>query len=393
MTQSPPSSRAGGALAGQRVLLVSAFDPSAIGNGSSMRARRWCQALVAVAGAFDAVVVPVVDSDAASAYHRVVLPDDRALVAGAPLLMQPRWRDWMVRADPLPPSASRAPAWMGRDLLARLPWRPDLVVAFKMAVAPMAADLALECQVPLLVDLDDDEATLAAGSGGVHADALERLLHGVGDLAAQLTAASPSDVEALAPRVAAPVMVAPNCVEMPAAATTAGLAGRVLYVANFGYGPNRQSAQWLRREVLPRVHGLQELAVVGADGQTLGFAAPAVTHGRVADLSPFYRDALVVACPVLSGSGTSIKVLEALAHSRAVLTTSVGARGLGLVPDEHAVVCDAPEEFAARLSALLAHPAEAAALGARGHEWARANCSTEVGDAAMAAAAAAALGR
>jgi glycosyltransferase involved in cell wall biosynthesis len=379
-------------LSRSRVLLVSAFDPWAVGNGSSMRARRWCQALGAAAGAFEAVVVPVVETDAASPYHRVALPDDRAVVAGAARLMQARWRDWMVRTAPLPPSASRAPAWMGRELLAQLPWPPDLVVAFKMAVAPLAADLAIECRVPLLVDLDDDEATLEAAAGGVHAEALERLLRGVGDLAAELTVASPADAVALRSRVAAPVRVAPNCVEVPAPPSSAGLAGRALYVANFGYGPNRQSAQWLRREVLPHVRGLEELAVVGAGGDTLGFEAPAVAHGRVAELAPLYRDAAVVVCPVLSGSGTSIKVVEALAHSRAVVTTSIGARGLGLVPDEHAVVCDSPGEFAARLSALLANPAAAAALGARGRAWVQANSSAAVGDAAMVAAASAALG-
>ena len=380
-------------LADQRVLLVSAFDPWAVGNGSSMRARRWCDALQGAAGQFHAVVVPVVASDAASPYPRIELPDDHALVRHAALLMQPRWRDWMVRAAPLPPSAARAPAWMGRGLLGQLPWRPQLVVAFKQAVAPMAADLALECGAPLLVDLDDDEPALAQRAGAADAAALERLTRGVGELAAVVTVASPDDAEAVRGRVAAAVQVVPNCVDVPDPSPPAGVPGRALYVANFGYGPNREAARWLRDRVLPLVHGLRGLSVVGAGSEALGFVEPVHGLGRVPQLAEHYAAVSVVLCPLLAGSGTSIKVVEALAHGRAVVTTSAGARGLGLVPGEHAAVSDDPIGFAADITRLLGRPEEAAAMGARGRAWVQANYSTATGTGAMVAAATAALGR
>ena len=375
------------------MLLVSAFDPWAVGNGSSMRARRWCEALQDMTDQFHAVVVPVVASEAASPYVHLELPDDPARVRHAALLLQPRWRDWMVRASPLPPSAARAPAWMGRELLGHLPWRPQLVVAFKQAVAPMAADLAMECEARLLVDLDDDEAALEHRAGGEHSAALERLTRGVGEFASVLTVASPADAEALRARVAAPVQVVPNCVAVPRPCPPAGRPGRALYVANFGYAPNRQAARWLRDRVLPLVHGLRELSVAGTGGEALGFVEPAHALGRVPQLAAHYTEASVVLCPLLAGSGTSIKVLEGLAHGRAVITTSVGARGLGLVPDVHAAVCDDPFEFAAQITRLLAQPDEAAAMGARGRALVQANYSAATGDAAMVAAAAAALGR
>ena len=391
-------------LAGLRVLLVTAFDPAAIGNGSSMRAGRWCAALRAASGTFDAVVVPVVGSEPASPFRRVVLPDEQAIVRGAATLMGVRWRDWMVRTAPLPPSAARAPAWMGRQLLADLSaggvagdgWQPDLVIAFKMAVAPFAADLAMDCGVPLVVDLDDDEAALAAAQQNPHADALERLLRGVGELATVLTVASPTDVPTVQARVAAPVMLVPNAVPLPDLLPV-GLAGRLLYVANFEYGPNRASANWLLQSVLPLIRGVSELSVVGAFGDRLGAQPPAVAYGRLPDLDACYRDASVVVCPVLAGSGTSIKVIEAMAHGRAVVTTSVGARGLGLTHGVHALIADDPAGFAAAVTRVLASPAEAAALGAGGRALVAERYSAEVGAAAMAgaaaAAAAAALGR
>lgn len=372
------------------MVLLTAFDPWAVGNGSSMRARRWCEALEAC-GSLQVRVVPVVASSSASPYVRVILPDDDEATRNLAHLMSPRWRDWMVRTAPLPPAAASAPAWLGRGLVDDLPWQPDVVVAFKMAVAPMAADLALECGVPLLVDLDDDEAELARGRGDEQAAALERLLQGVGELASVVTLAAPLDAAAVASRVRAAVRVVPNTVELPLVAHEVGVRGHAIYVANFGYQPNHEAARWLLDSVVPRIEGLQQLTLVGALGDRLDPAAPVVALGRVADLAAHYRDASVALCPVLTGSGTSIKVIDAMAHGLAVVTTSVGARGLGLVPDEDAVVVDGAADFADAVSRLLAHPVEAAALGARGRAFVAGRYSAADGVAAMTAAVGAAV--
>lgn len=369
---------------------MTGFDPGAVGNGSSMRVGRWCRALVG-AGGLEVVVVPTAGTTP-SEYRRVALPDEEAIRRGAATLMSARWRHWMVRTAPLPHVAGRVPAWMGRSLLSDLPWRPDIVIAFKMALAPMAADLALECGVPLLVDLDDDEATLAAtfGEDTDEAEALERLLRGVADLAAVLTVAAPADAESVGARVGVPVQVVPNTVAL-GPRVGSGSPGRAMYVANFDYAPNRVSARWLLHDVLPQVAGLAELSVVGALSDHLGCEAPAVAYGKVPDLTPFYADASVVLCPVLAGSGTSLKVLEALAHGRAVVTTSVGARGLDLASGEELVIIDDPSEFAGEVSRLLASPAASAALGARGRAAVEANYSESVGDTAIWSAVLAAL--
>ena len=368
---------------------MTGFDPLAVGNGSSMRANRWCHALEG-AGAFDAFVVTAVESDAVSSYVRIEAPDPDEARAGAHHLVAPRWREWMMRASPLPHGASRVPAWLGRGLLEHLTFRPDVVVAFKMAVAPVAADLAIECGVPLVVDIDDDEAGMEAALGGRHADALERLLQGTAELATVLTVASPLDAAAVAARVAPPVLVVPNVVELPSPLPP-GTPGRVMYVANFNYGPNQHSARWLDQHVLPLLREVDELAVIGRDADELGLGSPAVAYGRVPSLEPFYAEAAVVACPVLAGSGTSIKVLEGLAHGRAVVTTPIGARGLPLVHGEHAIITDDPHAFAAAVDRLAHSPDEAAALGARGRALVAERYSVAAGAAAMAAAVSAGL--
>jgi glycosyltransferase involved in cell wall biosynthesis len=251
----------------------------------------------------------------------------------------------------------------------------------------------MECGVPLVVDLDDDEATLGVIGGGADADAVERLLQG------RRRPGHRADARLRHRRCRSRAgrhsgAVVPNVVSVPPPGQP-GQPGQALYVANFDYAPNRQSARWLLDEVLPHVTALRELAIVGPFSQQLMVASSAaplvVAHGKVPHLDPYYAAASVVLCPVLAGSGTSIKVIEALAHGRAVVTTTVGARGLGLVHGEHAMITDDPHEFAAVVSRLSAVPAEAAALGARGRALVAERYSVAAGDAAMVASVLAAL--
>ena len=87
----------------------------------------------------------------------------------------------------------------------------------------------------------------------------------------------------------------------------------------------------------------------------------------VDDLSPWYASAHVAAVPVLHGGGSAIKLIEAFAHGRAVVSTSTGARGLpwpgAPAPAETA---DTPKLFAAACRALLDDPERASQLGERG---------------------------
>jgi glycosyltransferase involved in cell wall biosynthesis len=70
--------------------------------------------------------------------------------------------------------------------------------------------------------------------------------------------------------------------------------------------------------------------------------------------------------PLLAGSGTRIKILEAWAAGRAVVSTTIGAEGLPVRDGEHLLLRDTPESFAAAVSGLLAAPDERLRLGAAG---------------------------
>jgi glycosyltransferase involved in cell wall biosynthesis len=70
--------------------------------------------------------------------------------------------------------------------------------------------------------------------------------------------------------------------------------------------------------------------------------------------------------PLRAGGGTRLKIFEALAMSLPVVSTSVGAEGLPLVPDRHFLEADTPETFARAVLALLREPARARTLGEAG---------------------------
>jgi glycosyltransferase involved in cell wall biosynthesis len=89
-------------------------------------------------------------------------------------------------------------------------------------------------------------------------------------------------------------------------------------------------------------------------------------HASVPDTRPYFERASVVVVPLRVGGGTRLKILEALAMEKAVVTTAVGAEGLVLVEGEDYLRAETPAEWTAAVSALMADPARRRALGASG---------------------------
>ena len=86
--------------------------------------------------------------------------------------------------------------------------------------------------------------------------------------------------------------------------------------------------------------------------------------GLVADIRQAMARAQVCVVPLRIGSGVRIKLLEMFAMGRAVVSTSVGAEGLGVTHDEHLLIADTPEQFAKEVVGLLRDNARRARLGA-----------------------------
>jgi glycosyltransferase involved in cell wall biosynthesis len=96
-------------------------------------------------------------------------------------------------------------------------------------------------------------------------------------------------------------------------------------------------------------------------------AVPGVgVTGTVDDVRPYVAEASVYVVPLRVGGGTRLKIFEALAMGKAVVSTTVGVEGLPLTPGTHYVQADDPAQFADAVVALLRDPARRRALGSAG---------------------------
>ncbi len=156
----------------------------------------------------------------------------------------------------------------------------------------------------------------------------------------------------------------------------------VFYVGSFRHLPNIIGFEKLRHEVMPLVwkqFGAARLRVIaGPDPEQYWRSFlyreypreldPRIEmHAFVEDLRPLYAKASVVAVPLEVSAGTNIKVMEAMACGRAVVSTPVGCQGLDLVDGCDALIRSTPQDFAAAICDLLGDPArrEAIATAAR----------------------------
>lgn len=138
----------------------------------------------------------------------------------------------------------------------------------------------------------------------------------------------------------------------------------LLYVGNFAYQPNQDAAHWLVSEIFPRITATipdATLAVVGPnppDWLAREAAREPRLHvpGFVPELMPWIDAAKVVVCPLRVGGGVKVKVLEALACGKVLVTTPVGGQGLGHLPIDAFRSCSDTASVAAACSEFLSSP-------------------------------------
>jgi GT2 family glycosyltransferase len=149
----------------------------------------------------------------------------------------------------------------------------------------------------------------------------------------------------------------------------------MLFVGNFQHGPNMQALNWFTNEVLPRILMKRQratLVVVGSDPpeslRNLENHPNICLTGTVPDIrDPLERNAVFV-CPILSGSGVRVKLLEAFASGIPVVSTRIGAEGLSTESGDICELADSPEDFATATVKLLSDREYAAGLARRAHE-------------------------
>jgi glycosyltransferase involved in cell wall biosynthesis len=155
-------------------------------------------------------------------------------------------------------------------------------------------------------------------------------------------------------------VLAPNGVDDEFFAVDApGDEDRVLFFGHFGYEANRRGVQRFLEHGWPQVRQARphaRLAIVGG-GPTHGLGAEGVDIlGLVPDLPAVLATARAVIVPIWEGGGTRLKVLEALAAGREVVSTPLGASGIGFEHGRHGLLAETPEALATALSSVLGHP-------------------------------------
>jgi glycosyltransferase involved in cell wall biosynthesis len=182
----------------------------------------------------------------------------------------------------------------------------------------------------------------------------------------------------LAPELAGRVRVSPFGLILPPPADPAlEAAGSVLFVGNFTHQPNRDAALWLAREIMPAVRANRpeaRLRIVGSapPAEILALAgAGAEIFADAPSVEPHVEAAAVVVAPVRTGGGMRMKVLEALAAGKAVVTTSRGTEGFDCFDEPPPLaVADDAASFAAAIAALLEDPARRGELRDRARAFA-----------------------
>ena len=148
--------------------------------------------------------------------------------------------------------------------------------------------------------------------------------------------------------------------------------GTLLFLGSWRHDPNRIAVDWFMRHVMPLIAAAEpgvKLSIVGSDPPAAHLYADYAAHlemlGFVNDVrDPLARYSLFV-CPILSGSGVRVKLLEAFAAGIPVVSTRVGAEGLAATDGEFCALADDPAGFADRVIALLRDPEKAAAMAER----------------------------
>jgi len=166
----------------------------------------------------------------------------------------------------------------------------------------------------------------------------------------------------------------------------------MLFLGSFRHLPNQAALNWFVRFVLPRVLELRpeaRLVVVGSDPPPRhGLSGPVSAielRGFVEDVrEPLSRYAVFV-CPILSGSGVRVKLLEAFAAGIPVVSTTLGAEGLSSTDGELCALADDPAAFAAKILALFDQPGTAIAMAERARsevesEWDSALITTRLAE-------------
>lgn len=152
--------------------------------------------------------------------------------------------------------------------------------------------------------------------------------------------------------------------------------GRILFIGSFQHLPNMMAVEFFLRDCWPRLQRLNpRLHLIAGNRHTyylerwretvsFDLNQPGIeVEGFVSDVRPAYDRAAIVIAPLVASAGTNIKIMEAMAMAKPIVSTPAGIHGLDLAPGRDVVVVQTGEQMAAAIADLIEHPEKAAELG------------------------------
>lgn len=142
----------------------------------------------------------------------------------------------------------------------------------------------------------------------------------------------------------------------------------LFHLGSLGWEPNRQGIEWFLGKVFPLIRQkfpTAEIHIAGHIPPTFRLPVTEGVHivGPVADAKEFMRSRSVLVVPLQAGSGVRVKVIEAMAVGKAIVSTTIGAEGIAYTEGHDLLIADTPEAFADAVCLLLENPCLIETLG------------------------------
>ncbi len=151
------------------------------------------------------------------------------------------------------------------------------------------------------------------------------------------------------------------------------------YLGSMDWAPNREGVEWFLDYVWPKVNSqFPELKFYIA-GRNFPSDFPGKEYpnleivGEVENSRAFIRSKTLMVVPLFSGSGIRVKILEAMAEGRPVISSAIGAEGINAVDGAHLLIADTPDAFARQIRRLLKDKDEARRMGTHARAFIREN--------------------
>lgn len=157
----------------------------------------------------------------------------------------------------------------------------------------------------------------------------------------------------------------------------------VFHLGSMDWRPNQEGVIWFLKKVWPLVVSKKPALKFYLAGKRM----PAYFHqfadkrvevmGEVDDAVDFLLSKNIMVVPLLSGGGMRVKIIEGMAVSKAIVSTTIGAEGIGCIDGEHIYLADSPEEMAKSIVYCIDNPDAVKKTGQQAHLFAQRNFSRE----------------